>query len=500
MGARVLFAPPPALNELSAHVRGIDEIVADRAVRFDYYIHLMSLPRVLGTTLATIPRNIPYITVDPVRAQRWKERLNSVDGLKVGLVWAGNPLHLKDHQRSIPFEMLKELWTVQGVRFYSLQKGPASSDVAKWLDQQPIEDLSADLHDFVDTVAAMTQLDLVISVDTSVAHLAGAVGIATWLLLPRPADWRWLETGSDTPWYPSIRLFRQQARGDWAGVASAVKDRLTAAATGTEVLGCCGVAPAAGSGAIAENPAPAMPLPWRPGAAIAIHTRYGPFRSTIDTDPVGQSLSAYGEWQRRELEIISRFIGIGDTILEVGAGIGFHATVLARMIDDQGHLFAAEVDRSLRVLLRQNVAAAGLRNVSVLSRPLGGASYGQPNDDSSAATSDTVDDLALQDIQFLKCSHRVDPLALITEAAETIARHRPGLLLAVNEVQQIPDLVHSLRSFEYRCWTTTTPLFDPQNFNRRTDDIFDGRLYTSVLGAPKESNVAVRLEDCEELR
>jgi hypothetical protein len=190
----------------------------------------MSLPNACGTTLATIPARTPYLPVEEARCQHWRQRLGPPAGRRVGLVWAGNPEHNNDRNRSLPFAALAPLWNIPGIRWYSLQVGERRAD----LNAAPpgtIEDLSPALDDFAETAAAISQLDLVVTVDTSVAHLAGAIGRPTWVMLPSAPDWRWLTGRPDSPWYPSVRLFRQPERGEWGSVINRIALALAAKAT-----------------------------------------------------------------------------------------------------------------------------------------------------------------------------------------------------------------------------------------------------------------------------
>lgn len=195
----------------------------------DYWVFLLSLPLHAGTTLATIPATTPYLFADPQRHERFAPLLAG-EGLRVGVVWRGNPLHSNDADRSLPgLETLAPLWAIAGVRFFSLQKSPL--ELPPLPAGQPLVDLGPQLGDFADTAAALVGLDLLVTVDTSVAHLAGALGVPCWVLLPAyKSDWRWQKGQSDSPWYPSLRLFWQTQRGDWAGpvaeVAAAVQDFL----------------------------------------------------------------------------------------------------------------------------------------------------------------------------------------------------------------------------------------------------------------------------------
>jgi tetratricopeptide (TPR) repeat protein len=193
----------------------------DAVPSFDYRIEMMSLPLRFDTRLETIPAPIPYLAAAPETVANWRTRLGSARGLRVGLAWAGNPRHRNDCNRSIPIETLASLVAVPGAAFFSLQVGSRAADLAR-LPAGSVTDLALDLTGWDETAAALEALDLVIAVDTSVAHLAGALGRPVWLLLPYAPDWRWLLGRDDSPWYPTMRLFRQTAPQDWATVVTGV--------------------------------------------------------------------------------------------------------------------------------------------------------------------------------------------------------------------------------------------------------------------------------------
>jgi hypothetical protein len=186
---------------------------------------LMSLPRLFGTTLATIPASVPYLSADPVDVAAWRARLAGYAGRKIGLVWAGNPQHAFDALRSIPVECLQPLADLPDTVFFNLQFGDAASAFAR-LTGKRFVDFSTELGDLLNTAAIMMNLDVIVSIDTSAAHLAGALGCPTWTLLSTAADWRWLKDREDSPWYPTMHLFRQATPGDWAGVIARVRAAL----------------------------------------------------------------------------------------------------------------------------------------------------------------------------------------------------------------------------------------------------------------------------------
>ena len=232
MGATVVLFSPPALARLLGTVPGVDRVVGERGLipPCDCQAPLMSLPRLFGTTLATVPAAVPYLAAEPDLALLWRRWLASYDGFKVGVVWQGNPRNRFGRSRSFPLAALAPVAAVPGVRLISLQRRDGLDQLAALPEGMtvtvPPEPVDAGPDAFRDTAAIMGALDLVISADTATAHLAGALGVPAWLALARVPDWRWLTGRSDSPWYPSLRLYRQTAHGDWGGVFAAMADDL----------------------------------------------------------------------------------------------------------------------------------------------------------------------------------------------------------------------------------------------------------------------------------
>jgi hypothetical protein len=226
-GARVVLVAQDALCPLLSGVRGVSKCVpfSLRAYpSFDMHCPIMSLPLAFGTTLETIP---PANYLPPLPAERiaqWENRLGARDRLRVGLVWSGNPKQGNDRNRSMPLARLAPLLDLDAT-FVSLQKDLRPDD-ATLLEKSNIVDLTADLTDFVETASLISCLDVVITVCTSVAHLAATLGRPTWVMLPYLPDWRWLLDRDDSPWYPAVRLFRQDSTRDYAGVVEAVRTEL----------------------------------------------------------------------------------------------------------------------------------------------------------------------------------------------------------------------------------------------------------------------------------
>ena len=219
-----------SLIPLVERIPGVSEAYAmgEPLPDFDLQVPLLSLPFLFGTTLENIPAQFPYLSPPPDRLAAWRTRVAGSDGFKVGIVWGGKPV--PDPFRSCTLEALAGLGGIPGVTLYSLQLGEGAAQALHPPAGLELIDLTGEIRDFGDTAALVAALDLVISVDTSVAHLAGALGKPVWLMLPRAADWRWLLSREDSPWYPALRIFRQERQGEWGGVVDRVCRELSCAA------------------------------------------------------------------------------------------------------------------------------------------------------------------------------------------------------------------------------------------------------------------------------
>jgi tetratricopeptide (TPR) repeat protein len=230
-GARILFNVQTKLERLLTSPKFPFTFVNldDPTLAYDYHVPMMSLPLAFGTTLQTVPAKVPYISPEDDLVRQWRDRLGG-DGFKIGICWTGSLTHLKGHQgRVFPLTCFEPLSKLPGVRLISLQKGDGESDLKSLPPGMPIEsfdDLDTGPDAFVDTAAVMKCVDLVIANDTSVSHLAGALGVPTFVVLQYVPDWRWMFDRSDSPWYPTMRLFRQKRDGDWAGVFEEINDVL----------------------------------------------------------------------------------------------------------------------------------------------------------------------------------------------------------------------------------------------------------------------------------
>ncbi len=229
-GSAPTFLCPPRLHRLMSSLAGV-RLVAERtdSERFDAQIPISSLPHAFATRLDSVPASVPYLAAEPERAQKWAARIGA-EGFKIGVVWQGNPNPDVDMARSAPLAAFAPLAAIPGVRLISLQKGYGIEQLDNLPPGMRVETLGDDFDAgpdaFVDTAAAMGALDLIVTCDTSVAHLAGALARPTWVALKQDAEWRWLRDRDDSPWYPTIRLFRQSRRGAWGEVFAAMAGEL----------------------------------------------------------------------------------------------------------------------------------------------------------------------------------------------------------------------------------------------------------------------------------
>jgi tetratricopeptide (TPR) repeat protein len=230
-GGKVILEAPRELMALLSDCPGIDQLIVHGMPLPEFPLHcpLLSLPYLLQTRLDSIPKAVPYLKAHPRRIAKWQGRLQALQGCKIGIAWQGKPSYAGDRQRSPSLEHFAALARIPGLQMVSLQKGPGCDQVSRLQGSLPLHELPGldeDGNAFMDTAAVMMLLDLVITSDTAIAHLAGALGVPVWVVLPFAADWRWLCGRQDSPWYPTMRLFRQGEPGDWPGVFQRVASAL----------------------------------------------------------------------------------------------------------------------------------------------------------------------------------------------------------------------------------------------------------------------------------
>ncbi|MFL9945287.1 tetratricopeptide repeat-containing glycosyltransferase family protein [Paraburkholderia agricolaris] len=227
----VLVSKP--IVEIARSMTGVRKVLTQvPAGPYDYWCHMMRIPEHLKVNLSTLPGPVPYIFALPEKVGHWRDRINVISSgercnqRRVGIVWSGGPYHVHDRFRSVGLAGMEPLFSVPGVSWFSVQKGESEQESESLSDNFNIHTLGPEIENFTDTLAILHSLDLLITVDTSVAHLAGAAGLPVWTLVPAYTEWRWLTDRTDSPWYPSMRLFRQRELGDWTAVIEDVRNAL----------------------------------------------------------------------------------------------------------------------------------------------------------------------------------------------------------------------------------------------------------------------------------
>jgi tetratricopeptide (TPR) repeat protein len=485
-GARVVFQPLAGMDVIARRFPGVDQIVGDgeRLPPIDYFVNLMSLPRAFGTTVDTIPSDIPYLSPDPAYFRKWRARFANRSRPVVGLAWAGRPQHRTDRHRSLTVRQLAPLFDVPDVRFVSLQKGPAAVQAETVSDAVDWEGVGAELDDLEDAAAVVAELDLLVCVDTGLAHLAAAMGKPVWVMLPEPADYRWLTGRDDTPWYPTMRLFRQATPRDWRPVVERVASELASwraswQPPASDDVGIR-VRQEVGRRAVAARE-DAAPLA---GLADVAEMRAGLLRFMPDDAPIGRALAYAGEWLPEGLEILGRFVRPGMTLVEAGADVGALTVPLARMIGHDGTLLAYEDRPMQRRLLADNLKLHGLPHASVMLRRLGA-----PTPNGFTSDRETIDDLGLARLDGLKLGLRVDVPDILAGATDTLWRCRPWIMAELVGEDALAPTCDVLRAHGYRWWRADLPIVRPDNFNRRTVDAFGAATIATLFAAAEEWDV-----------
>ncbi len=346
-GGKVFLATSPALAPLLQSMPGLADVVTDGKglPKTDCYAHLLDLPALFKTELSCIPARVPYLLAPSV-PENLKIKVPQGAHLKVGLAFAGNPRHRGDRLRSMAFAKLAPLFGLQGAAFYSLQVGQDLPVEAKpFLDSGLLVDLAPRIGSFADTAALVSQLDLVISVDTALVHLAGALGKPAWVLLPFAPDWRWLLTRQDSPWYPTLTLFRQPRPNDWDGVVRQVFMALQEKLAAQDIL-------TLPSAAKRDDGRPrfTMTLPRSllkdPGAAFILKRE-----------------SHFGGYEYATRAFLDAHLAPGDVVLDIGAHWGVIALSCASRWPGQVRVLAVEADASNAARLNDWAAANGLAHM-----------------------------------------------------------------------------------------------------------------------------------------
>jgi FkbM family methyltransferase len=499
-GGEVVLACQKPLLPILSTLQGIDRCVDRDRVDVETNLHapLLELPRILGTTLETIPATIPYLTANPSLLPLPDHQPSAFN---VGIVWSANPNNSTTPKRSCGLDFFLPLLSIPNLVVYSLQKDPSEAEQAQ-LAQHGIHDLNPFLANFACTAAAIAQLDLVISVDTAVAHLAGALGQPVWTLLPSVADWRWLRDRTDTLWYPTMRLFRQPQARDWAAVSEQIQLALTQMIAGQPI------SPVAPDPTPSSNPSPSL-LPAHSLNQIK-PCRYGTFLYNGNDLYVGRSLQDYGEWAEGELALLQPLLRPSDTLVHVGANIGAHTVVLAQAVGKRGKILAIEPQRLLFQMLCANLAINGLTNVHTYPVACG-ASPGfvqlplldarPPNQALTTGTPPatplekvqvaTLDSFGLSQCRLLKIEMPGESWAILQGATQLLQRCQPILYLRSDRKAHLVPLIRQLNALHYDLFWHPVPLFNPYNLENNKHNSFGDLTLFNLLGLHRDQGISV---------
>jgi FkbM family methyltransferase len=494
---RVLFHCPRVLRELLATCEGIDEWVDNVAdpPRHDVYSPLVQVAGVLRHGLADFPARIPYLKAEPQHVEQWRKELAPYPGRKIGIAWRGSPIYHADRMRSFPLAEFGPLGKLKGLQLFSLQKGKGSEELETIVGRLDIVDLGKRVDEttgaFIETAAVLKNLDLLITADTSVAHVAGALGVPVWLAVSNVADWRWLNTGETTVWYPSMRIFRQSTQGGWAGVFERIAAALEKEFPDLESKHYRDYR-LTGSG---------FNQLTRAKDGLVLYNRHDTF--------VGRSIERYGEFSPGERELFAQVIKPGAVIVEAGANIGAHTLLLSRLAGEKGAVFAFEPQRLAFQTLCANVALNSLTNVYCRDQALGEAPGTirvptlDPNRDNNfgglalggaageVASVITLDSLNLKRCDFLKVDVEGMELAVLKGAAQTIARQRPILYVENDRRERSPELLEHLLSLGYNLFWHTPALFSGDNYFRNPTNDFGNVVSINVLAIHSSINANI---------
>jgi FkbM family methyltransferase len=490
-GCRVLANCPKALKQLLSTCPGVDQWVDDPNVlpEYDCYAPMLNVPSVLGHTIADFPAKIPYLAAEEPRLSQWREKLAEYPGLKVGIVWRGSPTHQADSMRSIPLAAFAPLGRFKGVTFFSLQKGAAADELNAVAGRLDVVDLGRELDEetgaFVETAAVLKNLDLLITCDTAIAHVAGALGVPVWVALCNVPDWRWLLDTDKSAWYPTMRLFRQKKPGDWGGVLEEIA-------------------------AVLAKEHPELKLKeysdyhlLTSGMNRVASTRHGLLLYNRFDRYIGRSIDRYGEFSIGEVELFEQAVKPGWTVIEAGANFGAHTLVFSRLVGPRGHVIAFEPQRIVFQALAGNMALNSLTNVDCRWAALGdkpgtitvpSINYGReenfgglglekvpPNVKGESVPLVTIDSLNLPRCEFLKVDVEGMELSVLRGAAETIRRLRPILYVENDREELSPPLIEYLQSLDYDLYWHLPAFFNANNFYRNPTNEFGKLISINML-------------------
>jgi FkbM family methyltransferase len=495
LGANVILGGYEPIFDLQAGVRGVEALV-DRSVchrtRFDYWMPALSCPRLLDLELSQI-RGEPYLEPPRQTVEKWASLVSS-DRLKVGLCWQGNPGFAEDHLRSIPARLFERVMDLPGLSFFKVQVNAENNG----LRHGNLTDLTRHTVGPVDLAGFLSQLDLFVTVDSGMAHLAGAMGVPT-ILLNRIMGWFVFSPAPDheklqpTPWYDSVLILHQRSYGRWDDTIECLREILARRQFPSRPQ--CRTSDRPEDSRFWESASPAR-------------TREGPMVVASNDVFVGRALLKYGQYSVGETRLFEAFIGDGQTIIEVGAHIGAHTLTLARLVGPSGRVIALEPQPFLRRLASANLALNGADWAQVMplaggdrsgraelpaidysqTDNFGGISLGSETGtpESIAVEVRALDDLGIDSADFIKIDVEGMEREVLLGARRLIQKHRPVLYVEDDRESKSRELRTELGGMGYELFEHRPFLFDPDNFNGVAIDDYPDYVSMNLLAIPIE--------------
>ncbi len=522
---RVIVAASPHVRRLLESIEGVD-VVSIREVPlpdFDVHCPLLSLPRAFATRLDNIPSPAGYLRAAPADEEHWSNRIRrdptATNRLRVGIVWAGNPATKRDHFRSPGLASVEPLFAIPGIDFIVLQVGEGRQDLEARPLPPCVTDLGCEVTDLADTAAIMSGLDLMISSCTGPLHLSAALGLPTWAMIPFAPYFPWLLERTDSPWYSSLRLYRQDQPGrDWSGVVGRIaadlvalirtrSDHVSRSPTETPEPAPVSRIGATGQRQVTEEAVSGtcVVLPEIEGFNELASCRCGVMLYNRNDTYIGASLRKYGEFSGEETALFHIIVQPGRTVLDIGANIGVHTVDLSRLVGPAGVVHAFEPQRLMFQLLCANMALNSCSNVFTHQMAVGavretilvpslnpmerhnygglsllGAATGAP------VVSCTIDSMELRDCQFIKIDIEGMESEALRGGVMTIQRFRPMLYVENDRQARSAELIGLLQQYGYRLYWHMPPLYSANNFRADKENIFGSKVSVNMIGIPAE--------------
>lgn len=489
---RIIVACHKPLMALVSTAPGVDAVIPHNAEpnEYDVYAPLLSVPGILGEGPGSFPADIPYLHATPERVAYWRQELACYGGLRVGIVWQGNPGFEADRMRSASLTAFGPLGQLKGITLFSLQKGVGEEQLEQLGGRFDVVPLGRRLDvqgpPFADTAAVLQSLDLVIAVDTVIGHLAGALGRPVWLALAHVPDWRWGMRGDRTEWYPTMRLFRQTRRADWSTVFEPMAQALLHE--------------------YAPRVARRSPEDYHLAASGVNRlgrTRHGLLLYNPHDLSAGQFLDRYGEYCQAETELFRQVVQHGWTVVEAGAHIGMHTVLFSERVGPSGKVYAFEPHRLAFQALCGNLALQSCTNVDCrrmaldeqtgrlfapLLDPTQEAAFAeitlQDEPPGEEVPTVSLDSLELPACHFLRIAAAGREAAVLRGARNTIERYQPVLYVSNQRSENSQELIALLQSLGYNLYWHTPLLYHPQNFFGNPKNAHPGVVSVNMLGVP----------------